>query len=69
MKTHKNDREGSREALCFHSEQILQLGDDDMHSRCCGEASHQRLREIDRHKTEPEKSEDELKEVTRVRFV
>ena len=33
-----------------------------MHSCCCGEASHQGLCEVDRHKAKSEKPEDKLKE-------
>lgn len=62
IKTHINSRERPTETLCFHPQQVFQLRDDDLHGGCCGEASHQGLREIDRHEAKPEKTKYNLKE-------
>lgn len=62
IKTHKNNREGSTEARCFHPQQVLKLRNNDVHSCCCGEASHQGLCEVNRHEAKSEKPEDKLKE-------
>ena len=57
---HIDNREGSAKTLRLHPQQVLHLGDENMHGRCCSEASHQRLCEVDRHEAKPEKTEDEL---------
>lgn len=56
LKTHINSREKPRITLRFHPQQVLQLGDDDVHGCCCGEASHQGLGEVDCYKAKPEKT-------------
>lgn len=61
-KTHIDNREGPTETLCFHTQQVFELRDNDVHSRCCSKASHQGLSEVDCHKTKPENTKDKLKE-------
>lgn len=62
INTHINGRQRSTEALRFHPQQVLELGHHHVHGRRSGEASHQRLCEVDGHETKPEKTEDELEE-------